>query len=99
MGGLDHPGGRMRISAVATLLFLTASSIAYAAEPATPAKPHGDPAVRKLLEQLEYKYDVDEEGDYRLTFGVDEEDDGRSQLVFVRSPVESYGSHRIREIW
>jgi hypothetical protein len=89
----------MRVLAVATLLFLTASSIANAAETAAPAKPQGDPAVRQLLEELRYEYDVDEEGDYRLTFGMDEEDDGRSQLVFVRSPVETYGSHRIREIW
>jgi len=58
----------------------------------------GDPAVRQLLDQLEYTYDVDEEGDYRLTFALDEED-GRSQLAFVRSPVETYGSHRIREVW
>jgi len=89
----------MRVLAVATLLFLTASSIANAAEPAALAKPQGDPAVRQQLEELKYEYDVDGEGDYRLTFGMDEEDDGRSQLVFVRSPVETYGSHRIREIW
>lgn len=89
----------MRVFAAATLLFLTASSIANAAEPVVPAKPQGDPAVRLLLDELKYRYDVDEEGDYRLTFGMDEEKDGRSQLVFVRSPVETYGSHRVREIW
>lgn len=98
-GRTHYPGGRMRVFAAATLLFLTASSIANAAEPAVPAKPQGDPAVRLLLDELKYRYDVDEEGDYRLTFGMDEEKDGRSQLVFVRSPVETYGSHRVREIW
>jgi hypothetical protein len=42
---------------------------------------------------------VDSEGDFRLTFGLDEDEAGRSQLVFVRSPVESYGAHQVREIW
>lgn len=89
----------MRVSAVAMLMLLSASSIAHAATPAATAKPEGDPAVRQLLDKLEYKYDVDDEGDYRLTFGMDEKEDGRSQLVFVRSPVETYGAHKIREIW
>ena len=97
-GCTRHLGGRMRVFAAATLLFLTASSIANAAEPVS-AKPQGDPAVRQLLDELKYRYDVDDEGDYRLTFGMDEEENGRSQLVFVRSPVETYGSHRVREIW
>lgn len=89
----------MRAFAVVMLLLLSASTVANAAETAAKAKAEGDPVVRQLLDKLEYKYDVDEEGDYRLTFGVDEEEDGRSQLVFVRSPVETYGSHKVREIW
>ncbi|GAB3093614.1 hypothetical protein GCM10027159_09480 [Lysobacter terrae] len=91
----------MRAFAIAMVLCLAASSVVNAAEPATPAKSGkaGDPAVKRLLDELKYKYDVDEEGDFRLTFGLDEKDEGRSQLVFVRSPVETYGSHRIREIW
>ena len=97
-GRTHHLGARMRAFAAATFVFLTASSIAKAAE-RVPAKPQADPAVRQLLDELKYRYDVDDEGDYRLTFGMDEEDDGRSQLVFVRSPVETYGSHRVREIW
>lgn len=55
-----------------------------------------DPSVGKLLDSLGYTYEVDDDGDYRLLFDVDE---GRTQLAFVRSSVESYGSHRIREIW
>lgn len=91
----------MRAFAVSMVLCLAASSVVNAAEPATPAKSgkSGDPAVKRLLDELKYKYDVDEEGDFRLTFGLDEKDEGRSQLVFVRSPVETYGSHRVREIW
>ena len=95
----------MRAFAAAMLLCLTVSSVVNAAEPASAAKPSasagksGDPGVKRLLDELKYKYDVDEEGDYRLTFGLDDKEDGRSQLVFVRSPVETYGSHRVREIW
>jgi hypothetical protein len=59
------------------------------------AKP-ADPAIRKQLDQLDYEYTIDDDGDYKLTFGLD---DDRSQLVFVLSNVETYGSHRIREIW
>ncbi len=88
----------MRSFAAAMLLFFAVSTV-NAAEPAKTAGKEGDPAVRRLLDKLEYKYDVDEEGDYRLTFGLDEKDDGRSQLVFVRSPVETYGAHKVREIW
>lgn len=58
-----------------------------------------DPAVGRLLDQLEYEYEVDEDGDYRLVFEVDGATDKRSQLVYVRSPVETYGTLRIREIW
>ena len=58
----------------------------------------GDPdrAVGRLLDSLEYKYEVDEDGDYRLVFDME---DDRTQLVFVRSSVENYGSHKIREVW
>lgn len=89
----------MRSFAAASMLLLFAVTTVNAAEPAESAKKEGDPAVKKLLDQLEYKYDVDEEGDYRLTFSLDEKEGGRSQLVFVRSPVETYGSHQVREIW
>lgn len=91
----------MRIFGFAVLLLFSVSSAVDAAEPATGATstPGADQAIGQLLDKLEYKYDVDQEGDYRLTFALDEEEDGRSQLVFVRSPLETYGSHQIREIW
>jgi hypothetical protein len=56
-----------------------------------------DPAIAKQLKDLEYEYEVDEDGDYKLLMAVG--DTGRSQIVFVRSAVESYGKQRIREIW
>ncbi len=55
-----------------------------------------DAAVGRLLDSLEYKYEIDDDGDYRMVFDMEGD---RTQLVFVRSSVETYGTHRIREIW
>lgn len=89
----------MRVFALTMLLFVSASPALSAAETPAAAATERDPSVAKLLDQLGYKYEVDSEGDYRLTFGMDEDEDGRSQIVFVRSPVETYGSHKVREVW
>ncbi len=74
------------IAMAATLVGATGSALA--AEP--------DKATGQLLDTLEYKYEVDEDGDYRLVFELEGD---RTQMVFVRSNVETYGSHRVREIW
>jgi hypothetical protein len=75
------------------------SSLSLAAGAAEPVKaPAPDPSVERLLEQLEYEYEVDEDGDYKLVFEMDGKEK-RSQLVFVRSAVESFGAHRVREVW
>ena len=58
--------------------------------------PPADAALGKQLAAMDIKYEVDGDGDYRMTFELE---DGRTQMVFARSPVESSGSHRIREIW
>ena len=79
---------------------LLAASIvlpAFAAEPAKDA-PKPDAGLKRQFEELGYEYEVDEDGDYKLVFSLDE-NDKRSQVVFVRSPVETFGAHRIREIW
>ncbi|WP_411831862.1 hypothetical protein [Pseudoxanthomonas mexicana] len=67
-----------------------------AAPPAAENK--ADPGIARQLEQLRYEYEIDEDGDYRLLMAVDE-DSGRSQWVYVRSTVEKYGEHRVRELW
>jgi hypothetical protein len=67
------------------------------AAPGTGAGAGADPEVAAMLDELGYRYEIDRDGDYRLTMAV--ADDRRSQVVFVRSPVETYGSLRIREIW
>jgi len=74
---------------IATALLLAATvSGAHAATP--------DPGVGRVLDTLTYPYEIDEDGDYKLLFDVEGD---RTQLVFVRSTVEEYGKHRIREIW
>jgi len=77
----------MKRIAVALLLAVTATG-AHAAD--------ADKAVGRALDTLKYTYEVDEDGDYKMVFDMD---DGRSQLAFVRSTVEEFGKHRIREIW
>lgn len=77
-----------RTAALALLTMMAGSALAD-----TPAP---DASAGAALDALGYTYEVDEDGDYRMVFDVE---DDRTQLVFVRSVVETYGSHRIREIW
>ena len=82
-----------------TLILFAAllSPAVIAAEPVKPAT-EPDPGIKKQLEELGYEYEIDTDGDYQLTFAVDGKDK-RSQLVFVRSPVQTFGEHKVREIW
>ena len=89
-------------TALALLLVLLAPVQAFAAPKAdakakAEAKAKADPTVAVLLDQIGYQYEIDEDGDYKLVMGVG--DDERTQLVFVRSPVETSGKPRVREIW
>lgn len=92
----------MRVSMLALLLSL--SSFAFAAQEPTPAasatkKATPDPLVKRQLEELKYEFEIDEDGDYKLIFEVGGSTEKRSQLVYVRTPVENYGTLRVREIW
>lgn len=55
-----------------------------------------DPAIARQLDSLGLEHEVDADGDYQMVYELD---DGRTQLVYVRSAVEHYGSLRVREIW
>lgn len=57
--------------------------------------PPADRRVQKLLDQRKLQYEIDEQGDFRITYALA---DGRSQLAFVRSTSVSYGSLQLREI-
>lgn len=80
-----------RLTPLCTLLLALAVAPAFAAD-----APVADAALGKQLDAMAIKYQVDEDGDYRMTFELA---DGRTQLVYARSPVESAGANRVREIW
>lgn len=95
----------MRLTALALPAALAAALLLPAAAQAASNKAQADeakhstvadPRIAKQLDGLGYKYEVDEDGDYKLTF---EMDDDRSQLGFVISRTESYGKHKVREVW
>ncbi|MFC3549529.1 YbjN domain-containing protein [Lysobacter cavernae] len=84
---------------LALLLSTPALAATEAAKPLadeTKRSTTADVAVRNQLDALDYQYEVDADGDYKLTFDLDNE---RSQLAFVISGVEDYGTFRIREVW
>lgn len=56
-----------------------------------------DAGIKAQLAALDYQYEVDEDNDFKLVFEVGEE--GRSQIVYILSAVETYGEHKVREIW
>ena len=91
----------MRAAMIALLSCL--SGVAVAGQDADPSvgavKPSPDPQIRRQLEELKYEYEVDGDGDYKLVFNLAGGKEKRSQLVYVRSPVETYGALRVREIW
>ncbi|PZS74993.1 hypothetical protein [Stenotrophomonas maltophilia] len=79
----------MKRTLLSTLLIALAASGSVAAADA-------DKAVARHLDKLGYTYEVDEDGDYRMVFDVEGD---RTQMVYVRSAVEDFGTHNIREIW
>ena len=93
-----------------TLLFLSCLFIfsqAASAQLGTAAKkPPADPRVKAALEQVGYKFELDSNNDYKLvpiqTEQAGTAADGkpifRSQLVYVNSNVEKYGTLEIREV-
>ncbi|GAA5074391.1 hypothetical protein [Lysobacter panacisoli] len=75
---------------------LAALSIAPSARACGDHPSSADAGIAKQLESLDYEFEVDDDGDYRM---IRDMDDDRTQLVFVISKVESYGVHKIREVW
>ncbi|MCF5091925.1 hypothetical protein B9Y66_18870 [Stenotrophomonas maltophilia] len=81
----------------ALLIALAAAGTAGTAGAATTTdSAKADKAIARHLEKLGYTYEVDEDGDYQMVFDVEGD---RTQIVYVRSSVEDFGTHNIREIW
>lgn len=58
---------------------------------------NADPRVARQLTAAGLSYQVDDDGDYRVTLHFSEDD--RSQLVFINSSTERFQGMEIREVW
>lgn len=56
----------------------------------------GDPRIKRVLETLELKYSVDQDGDFKI---IVEFQDGRSQVAYINSETQTVGDFEIREVW
>ena len=56
----------------------------------------GDSRVQALLHELDLKYDIDGDGDFRVAFELE---NGRTQLAFIRSETSQFEKFDIREIF
>ena len=86
-------------------LFLFAH-VAFAQVGNTAKKPPADPRVKAALDEIGYKFELTDDNDYKLvpiqTEQTGTSADGkpiwRSQLVYVNSNTEKYGTLEIREV-
>jgi len=78
------------------LIALLVGAIPLAVAAQTPAPP-ADARIAAQLKSLNYKYDVTDDGDYRLV--IEMSDRKRTQLVVVNSNTEVYDKVEIREVW
>ena len=78
----------------ATLALAFSLALAALTAPAFAATP--DPALKKLLDAQKMKYEIDSDGDFKVTFDLGK---GRTQIVWIRSSTETYGSLKVREVW
>lgn len=95
----------LRAALFVPLAFLTAgvaqaTQTAQAAEAPKAADPPAkvpDASVKARLDARELKYEVDQDGDYKLVFSFDE--DKRSQIVFISGGTESVDDLAVREVF
>ncbi|HUQ32652.1 MAG TPA: hypothetical protein VM095_11065 [Pyrinomonadaceae bacterium] len=90
---------------ILSCLFLFAQA-SFAQVGAAAKKPPPDPRVKVALDQIGYKFELTDDNDYKLV-PIQTEQSGttadgkpimRSQLVYVNSNVEKYGTLEIREV-
>ena len=73
---------------------ITASAVAAAAYAQLGTS--ADARLRKVIEAVGWKYEVDSDGDYRMVFRFDDE---RTQLVYANGKTVELGNMEIREVW
>lgn len=77
-----------RLVSLSVLAGLAAAAAPAAAE---------DASVEKRLDRAGLKYEVDSDGDYKLTFNYTKE--GRTQLVFVSGSTQTVSGLTVREVF
>lgn len=60
------------------------------------ASSDGDIRVRRILESEGVRYQVDNDGDFKVIFDLG---NGRSQAAFINSNTENFANASIREVW
>ncbi len=95
---------KQKLLVLASLLLFTPVVSAQLGNPAK--KPAADPRVKAALDEIGYKFEMNADNDYKL-LPIETEQAGtsadgkpiwRSQLVYVNSNTEKYGSLEIREV-
>lgn len=79
---------RMNTTVFATFSVIVLISGLFAQSP--------NPKIKRILDQAQLKYQVDKDGDFKMTFGLEND---RSQLVYVISRTEEFAGQPIVEIW
>jgi hypothetical protein len=82
----------MRQTARCTFAALLSAGLALA-----PALALADTSVASRLDARGVKYDVDADGDYKVTYNYAKE--GRTQLVFVSGGTQSVAGFQVREVF
>jgi hypothetical protein len=82
------------VLSIATLLSLTTGLTTSATQ--ANAQTQSDARVKASLDKLGYKYEVDKDGDFKMTMRTG---DARTQLLFVKSKTEKLSGLEIREIF
>jgi hypothetical protein len=77
------------------LPLLAAAPLLLAATTAVAGTP--DAIVQAQLTSRGIKFEVDDDGDFKMIFTVG--DQGRTQIAYVRSVTAQYGTVKVREIW
>jgi ABC-type glycerol-3-phosphate transport system substrate-binding protein len=89
---VEHGGNFMTARRILSLA--ACAGLAFAA--AAPAAAE-DASVAKRLDREGLKYEVDNDGDYKLTFNYSKE--GRTQLVFVSGTTQTVSGVTVREVF
>jgi hypothetical protein len=76
---------------------ILSAAVLAAAIPSAVGAATADAGVRSKLEAANVPFEVDSDGDFKVV--VNYKSEGRTQLVYVRSAIETWGKYRVREVW